>query len=195
MFSLSCWKAQATQDLRWWDSCPRLPFIPQRSEGGGTEGSHVPLPGSRAPAYPAPQAYLSVSDSPPRGGSPGKKLLCQTSAWDAAGPPAGLWHSCELSTHHLLALLPRCSHRASRLSQRLRESLGASCDHCHKNRVPWTGFHCCLLSVKRASYVPGPLVSLTVTVQALSPSPQGRTVSCRPSVYVCLMGKSQTCRE
>lgn len=80
--------------------------------------------------------------------------------------PAGLCLSCELSTHHLLALLPRCSHQASRLSQRLRESLGASCDHCHKNRVPWTGCHCCLLSVKGASYVPGPLVSLTVMVSS-----------------------------
>lgn len=86
--------------------------------------------------------------------------MCQTSAWDVAGSPAGLCHSCELSTHYLLALLPRCSHQASRLSQRLRESLGASCDHCHKNRVPWTGCHCCLLSVKGASYVLGPLVSL-----------------------------------
>lgn len=43
VFSLSCWKPQATQDLRWWDSFPLLPFIPQSSEGGGTEGSHVPL--------------------------------------------------------------------------------------------------------------------------------------------------------
>lgn len=27
-------------------------------------------------------------------------------------------------------------------SQRLPESLQSSCEHCHKNRVPWTGCHC-----------------------------------------------------
>lgn len=151
MFSLSCWKPQATQDLRWWDSFPLLPFIPQSSEGGGTEGSHVPLLAvEHQPTQLHKPTFLLVIVLPEEVPQE-KKLLCQTSAWEAAGSSAGLCHSCELSTHHLLALLPRCSHQASRLSQRLRESLGASCDHCHKNRVPWTGCHCCLISVKGVS--------------------------------------------
>lgn len=139
VFSLSCWKPQVTAGLNSGGNLfPLLPFITQSSEGEGQKVAISHFRQLSSQPTPSPQAYLSVSDIPPREGSPGKNV-CQTSAWDSAGPSAGLCHSGELHTHHLLVPASSSSqgaHQTSRLSQRLHESMRSSCDHCHKDRVP-----------------------------------------------------------
>nr|KAF6422754.1 hypothetical protein HJG63_008565 [Rousettus aegyptiacus] len=104
VFSLSCWKPQATPGLNSGGNLfSLLPFTTRSSERGGTEGDHLPLPGRLRSAHPSfyRPTFLLVISLPEE--DPQEKTLCQTPAWDKAGCLTGISHSCELSPHRPLA--------------------------------------------------------------------------------------------
>lgn len=97
-------EAPAELGLQWWESVPSSAFCNWELCGGGAAGgpSLSPSVAERHPTQRCRPTFLLVSAFPPGGTSPGKKLLCQTSAWDTAWSSAGTCHSCEVLTCQLL---------------------------------------------------------------------------------------------
>lgn len=137
--SLSWWRPQPNWDCSGGNQFPLLPFATGNSVGGGAAGgpSLSLSVAERHPTQRCRPTFLLMSALLPEE-HPQEKNCC---AKPLPGTQLGLQQapvtpvrsspvSCYLPDH-----LPRCAQQASRVSQRLPESPGSTCDHCHKNRV------------------------------------------------------------